>query len=51
MMTKDCDACADARQLAQEVLDEHADRIRTHYEGCWRNHAGCLAKLMLETLR
>jgi len=39
-----------ARLLAQEVLDRHANHVGTHYEGCWRNHLGCFAKLMLDTL-
>ena len=36
--------------LVEEVIAEHADRVGTHYEGCWRNHAACLAVAVKEAL-
>lgn len=31
------------RDITGEVIAAHATEIGTHYEGCWRNHAACLA--------
>ena len=34
-----------------EVIEYHADTIGTHYEGCYKHHAGCLAVRLRYMLR
>ena len=34
------------REVVEEVYELHKDVIGTHYENCWRNHAGCLASML-----
>ena len=34
-----------------EVIEYHADTIGTHYEGCYKHHAGCLAVRLRDMLR
>jgi hypothetical protein len=34
--------------ILHEVIATHAGRVSTHYEECWRYHAGCLARLLLD---
>lgn len=36
------------RRILDEVVATHAGRASTHYAGCWRYHAGCLARLLLD---
>lgn len=37
---------ARANLTLQAVIDHHEGHIGTHYEDCWKNHAGCLAVLI-----
>lgn len=37
-----------AEGIAREVLDFHKGEISTHYDSCWKRHAGCLAALILD---
>ena len=34
------------RDIIEEVYQHHAGHISTHYESCWKYHAGCLASLL-----
>lgn len=36
--------------LIDEVLKAHEGEIGTHYEGCWKYHAGCLAVVLRDIL-
>lgn len=31
------------RRILAEVVKTHEGNLSTHYESCWRHHAGCLA--------
>ena len=33
-------------EIIAAVLEAHVGRIGTHYEGCWKYHAACLAMLL-----
>lgn len=33
-------------EVIATVIEMHKDSIGTHYEGCWKYHAGCLAVLL-----
>ena len=37
---------ADVLDLADDVIAYHAGHVSTHYEDCYRHHAGCLAVLL-----
>lgn len=39
-----------ALQIVDKVIAEHRTIISTHYEGCWKRHAACLAVLVRDTL-
>lgn len=32
--------------LADDVIAYHAGHVSTHYEDCYRHHAGCLARVI-----
>lgn len=36
----------DLSEIIDAVLEAHEGRIGTHYEGCWKYHAACLALLL-----
>lgn len=41
------DRVAVVRQLADEVLERYdPKRIGTHYDGCWKVHMYCFARLL-----
>ena len=33
-------------EVIAAVIETHEGRISTHYEECWKYHAGCLAVLL-----
>lgn len=36
------------REVIEEVYRHHAGNVvSTHYESCWKYHAGCLASVLL----
>jgi hypothetical protein len=37
-------------QILAEVIATHEGKIGTHYEGCYRWHAGCLALLVRDAM-
>src|SRR5699024_11991210 len=37
----------DRRRILREVVATHEGNVSTHYESCWRHHAGCLAVLLV----
>lgn len=37
-------------EVLREVTTTHAGEIGTHYEGCWKYHAGCLAVFVEDLL-
>lgn len=39
-----------ALMVADAVIAAHAGEIGTHYEQCWKRHAGCLAVLIRDIL-
>lgn len=39
------------RDLTAEVIEAHRGEIGTHYEGCWHNHAACLAVIIHELVQ
>lgn len=41
---------ARALDVATAVYELHADQIGTHYDQCWKYHAGCLASLIKHIL-
>lgn len=38
------------RAVLEETWEVHKDRISTHYPGCYRFHAGCLTRVLLDLL-
>ena len=38
-------------EVIAEVIEYHADTIGTHYEGCYKHHAVCLAVRLRDMLR
>lgn len=34
------------RRVVDDVIAYHAGHVSTHYEDCYRHHAGCLAMLL-----
>lgn len=38
------------QDVLQEVVGAHAGEIGTHYDGCWKNHAACLAVYIFDLL-
>lgn len=33
-------------RVIKAVLDEHEGEVGTHWETCWKHHAGCLARVL-----
>lgn len=50
MSTDELNRRPEVREILAEVIATHADQIGTHYEGCYRRHAGCLAVLLRDML-
>ena len=44
------DKLPEVRKILAEVTATHEGRVSTHFEGCWKYHAGCLAYVLTETL-
>lgn len=38
------------KAILDEVIAAHGGRISTHYDGCYRNHAACLAVLLKDVI-
>ncbi|WP_424936695.1 MULTISPECIES: hypothetical protein [Bacteria] len=34
------------RAVVDDVIAEHHGRVATHWDGCWKWHAACLAHLI-----
>lgn len=34
------------RRVVDDVIAYHAGHVSTHYEDCYRHHAGCLARVL-----
>lgn len=43
-------ATLQAIRIADEVVHAHQGNTSTHYESCWKHHAGCLAVLIRNIL-
>ena len=42
-MSSESEALTEIRLLTAGIIKLHADSLGTHYESCFRYHAGCLA--------
>lgn len=42
---------ATAESVIAEVIEYHADTIGTHFDGCYKHHATCLAVMLRDVLR